>query len=267
MSSDHYGWRRLAAAALLAAWGAASAIASAGQAHAAVPLPATKPSGVDEAQPVRSRAGPIVVVPRRKPERAVRTRSAAAPASAAPTGPNACAVRLRQLGGAFTELPAIREGRCGADRPVKVSEIAGVALKPAATLTCPTALAAAAWLRNHVQPAARQHLGDRATSLAVAASYVCRTRRTGRGPSTRLSEHGKARALDVRGMTFASGRTMSVAAAGPGRDDDVERFQRAVRLGACESFSTVIGPLTDPAHHDHLHFDLAQRKRGGVVCR
>ncbi|MEO1102577.1 MAG: extensin family protein, partial [Pseudomonadota bacterium] len=122
-------------------------------------------------------------------------------------------------------------------------------------------------VREGLVPAARRHLGGQPSEIFVAASYACRTRRTGRGPSRRLSEHAKANAIDVRGVKLADGRSISIAPKGSGRSKKVEDFQAAIRAAGCEAFKTVIGPLTDPAHSNHLHFDLAQRRRGGVVCR
>ena len=217
--------------------------------------------------PIVARVVPPTPPPR--PSRLLQRAAVAPPGSRAPPdiAGSACTVRLRQVGGEFETLPPIEEGQCGAEAPLKVSALAGVALRPAATLRCSTALAVAAWIRDGLVPAAREHLDDQPTALKVAASYACRTRRTGLGKSQRLSEHALANALDVSGVTLRSGRKMSIAPRGPERDDDVERFQKAIRLAGCRTFKTVIGPLTDPAHSDHLHFDLAERRSDTVVCR
>lgn len=42
-------------------------------------------------------------------------------------------------------------------------------------------------------------------------------------------------------------------------------FLKEVHNGACGTFSTVLGPQANQAHHDHFHFDLKQR-RGAAYC-
>jgi hypothetical protein len=43
-------------------------------------------------------------------------------------------------------------------------------------------------------------------------------------------------------------------------------FLRRLHRGACEAFSTVLGPDANEAHRDHFHFDLAARRRSGSYC-
>jgi hypothetical protein len=38
-------------------------------------------------------------------------------------------------------------------------------------------------------------------------------------------------------------------------------FLRNVHAGACRIFGTVLGPEANEAHRNHLHLDLAPRKR------
>jgi hypothetical protein len=102
------------------------------------------------------------------------------------------------------------------------------------------------------------------TSLLNAASYVCRSRNN--RPGARLSEHATANAIDIGGIMFEEGEAVAVRARG---DDEARRraFQRAIRRGACEHFTTVIGPGTDAAHADHFHLDLAERRSGYRLCQ
>jgi hypothetical protein len=41
-------------------------------------------------------------------------------------------------------------------------------------------------------------------------------------------------------------------------------FLRALHKGACSVFGTVLGPEANDAHRNHLHFDLAPRRRGAL---
>lgn len=236
-----------------------------GAAHASVPRPERKPEAIG------APTDAVPPLPRPRPGRdesraGHRERASLPPAATAPA-PAGCEAKLAAAGVRFTRADPIREGACGAEAPVRVEAIAGVRLTPAATLRCPAALAAAQWVERGLVPAGRTHLGGQPTTLRVAASYHCRTRRNGRGPSRRLSEHALANALDVRAVAFADGREIAVMPKGSGRSRQVEAFQAAIRAAACESFTTVIGPGTDPAHRDHLHFDLAERRGGYRLCR
>lgn len=141
-----------------------------------------------------------------------------------------------------------------------------VALKPAAILRCPMVPAVEHWIANVVRPAARRHLGRELLELKVAASYACRPRNNIRG--AKLSEHGRANALDVRAFVLAGGMTVNVKqgwrqAGGP------SAFLRAVHRGACSSFTTVLGPKANRFHRDHFHMDLERHGRLGTyrVCR
>ncbi len=209
----------------------------------------------------------INALPRRKPrppaaspEPVVRERARAGrrPAGSA----SGCEAQLAALGVRFSVAPAIKQGACGAPRPLRVTAIGDVALKPAATVRCPVALSTAGWLSDVVEPAARRHLRSKVAEVYVAASYACRRRNN--LSTGRLSEHGLANAIDVRGFRLENGREFAVAPARTRRGRQV-RFQKAIREGACEHFGTVLGPGADAFHDDHLHFDMRQRRR--AFCR
>jgi hypothetical protein len=46
--------------------------------------------------------------------------------------------------------------------------------------------------------------------------------------------------------------------------DTTARFLRRVHEGACGIFGTVLGPEANEAHRNHLHLDLAARKRSAL---
>jgi len=155
---------------------------------------------------------------------------------------------------------------CGAIRPFQVSALTAdqIELTPPATLRCPMIPATERWLRDVVQPAARQHFGMPIRKLHVAASYACRPMNHRRG--ARISEHGYANALDVSAVTLADGRRFALLSGWNGKRDE-RGFWRSVHAGSCGIFSTVLGPEHDRAHHDHFHFDLMQRRSGKPFCR
>jgi hypothetical protein len=70
-----------------------------------------------------------------------------------------------------------------------------VALSPPVTLTCDVIAAMHKWVQRDLQPLARKHLGGPLQRIDTMSSYSCRNA-YGRSKS-RLSEHGRANALDI----------------------------------------------------------------------
>ena len=130
-----------------------------------------------------------------------------AAATAGPSTPSPCQLRLAKLA-VFKPLPAlIGAGECGAVDAVIVDGVilpdrAKVAVSPPATLRCTMAEAVAIWVREDIAPAALK-LGAPLRGLDNFDSYECRTRNRVAGAT--LSEHGRANALDVRAFKLANG--------------------------------------------------------------
>lgn len=196
-----------------------------------------------------------------------------------------CATLLADIAIEYeTAEPIGGPGACGVAAPVKISAFGApqsVAVEPMhAVINCKMAAATVKWLETKVQPAARELLGEPVVKIRNAASYACRRRNN--KPDGKLSEHALGNALDVSIFTLESGKTVSVlddwvseknesiideVMSAIGRDPTPEsRFLQKVHAGACEVFSTIIGPDGDKYHANHFHFDLG---RGGryLVCR
>lgn len=153
---------------------------------------------------------------------------------------------------------------CGALRPLEMSAAAAgrVGMRPAATLRCPMVPAVEHWVQTVVEPAARHHLGTSVVEFKVAASYACRPMNHQSG--AKLSEHGFANALDVAEFRLADGRSVAVKSGWNGGADE-RAFLRAVHAGACQTFTTVLGPNADAFHRDHFHMDLARHGKNGDI--
>ncbi|EBA14216.1 extensin-like domain-containing protein [Roseobacter sp. CCS2] len=127
---------------------------------------------------------------------------------------------------------------------------------------CAIALRLAMWERHSVQPAAQEFLGSTVSSIDHFGSYNCRAMRTGSGPSTRMSTHATADAIDIAGFGLANGTRIRLLAdweaEGPRRD-----FLRAVRNGACDWFNLTLSPDYNRLHADHFHL----QSRGWGLCR
>jgi hypothetical protein len=158
-------------------------------------------------------------------------------------------------------------GVCGMTHPFQVSAFAGgaVSLSRQATLACPVISRFETWLNEVVQPAAALYFGSPVVELR-SGSYTCRPRNSRSG--ARLSEHAFGNAVDVMAFRFADGREIAVAKGWRGEDIEQD-FLREVFVGACNHFTTVLGPGSDSFHSDHFHLDLARHDPRGQrhVCR
>jgi hypothetical protein len=92
-------------------------------------------------------------------------------------------------------------------------------------------------------------------------SYACRPVNGQAG--NRLSEHGRANAVDIGAFVLANGRRIAVVDGWTGDDESVRRFLRTVHEAGCRRFAIVLGPEANALHRDHLHFDMGQ----GPYCR
>lgn len=196
----------------------------------------------------------------------------------------ACAAILKDVKLTYTEAEPIGgPGDCGIAAPIKVTAIGGrksVKVEPAAVINCNLAAAAVRWIDTKVQVPALAELGETVVKIRNAASYACRRRNNQK--TGKLSEHALGNALDVSSFQLTSGKIVTVLQGWRGQKDGslVEevvakvikrqtpesRFLRQAHAGACEVFSTILGPEADKYHVDHFHLDLG---RGGryLVCR
>ncbi|MBM6592771.1 extensin family protein [Microvirga sp. BT291] len=158
-------------------------------------------------------------------------------------------------------------GACGMDYPFRVTAFSAgtVGLKSRVTLACPIIPSIEGWLDEYVKPAALLYFGVPLLDIK-AGSYSCRPRNNQSGAKT--SEHAFGNALDVMAFVLADGREVTVVKGWRGESAEQE-FLREVFTGACQSFTTVLGPGSDRFHYDHLHLDLARHDPRGTrrICK
>ncbi|RTL55336.1 MAG: extensin family protein [Bradyrhizobiaceae bacterium] len=182
-----------------------------------------------------------------------------------PPEPSACRLALTEAVAIAPSIPPIHaEHGCGGDDLVRleavvVSPSQRVALKPPAILRCTMATAIANWVRDDAAPLATK-LGSVLSEIDNYDSYECRGRN--RIVGAKLSEHGLANALDVRGLKLANGTMLSLT------DRHLARETReAVLTSVCTRFMTVLGPGSDWYHEEHIHLDLAERRNNYKICQ
>lgn len=122
-----------------------------------------------------------------------------------------CTALLATVNAVTIAKDPIEDGSCGDLAPVELVSVGKnpqVAISPPAILNCDMAVAIHNWVKSDIQPLAKKHLGKEIVRLETMSSYSCRNA-YGRTMS-KLSEHGKANALDVRGFATATGQTAYV---------------------------------------------------------
>ena len=172
-----------------------------------------------------------------------------------------CRVELEREGVRFRALPdRVFEKGCSAAGAVQLLDI-GTPVTNLGAITCPAARQLARWVREAVQPAAEDAFGRRVLRIESFGTYSCRT--VNSRPGAKLSEHGKANAVDISAFVLEGGRRIAVLGGWNGEDEEARRFLRAVHRAGCRRFKVGLGPDADAFHRDHLHFDMGQ----GPYCR
>ena len=227
--------------------------------HVVVPLPKPRPAEATSAEPEE---------PAQKGQASPgndKAKQQAAPAPQPTPQPSACRLALTDEVAIAPSIPDIKgAGGCGGEDLVRLEAIVlpdkrRVSVKPAAILRCPMASALAEWIRSDIAPLA-ERLGSTVTDLDNFDSFECRGRN--RIVGAKLSEHGRANALDVRAFKFADGSLISLT------DRTVPRgLRESVLHSACTRFSTVLGPGSDWYHEDHIHLDLMERRGNYRICQ
>jgi hypothetical protein len=213
---------------------------------AAVPLPRARPL----------EAGPRTSEPSRQVE---------AERAAEPPEPSECFLALSAGLAEVQQLPPIAQANgCEAPDVVRLDAVLmadrrRVPLSPPAVLRCNMAAAIATWVRDDVAVLVKTQ-GAVLSSLDNFNSFECRGRNRVVGAKT--SEHGRANALEIRGVVVSGGRKLEFTNPEASRE-----FREAVRLSACRRFTTVLGPGSDGYHEDHVHVDLAERRNGFRLCQ
>ena len=175
-----------------------------------------------------------------------------------------CRSRLAEIA-AFKPLPSITgPGDCTATDVVAldavlVAEGHRIALSPAATLRCPMAEAVTHWIRDDVAPTIATQ-GNSLRSVETLDSFDCRHRNG--IADAKISEHGRANALDVRAFKLGNGAAIELTDANVAKS-----LREKLRQSACSHFSTVLGNGADAYHDSHVHLDLLERSNHYRICQ
>jgi hypothetical protein len=153
--------------------------------------------------------------------------------------------------------------RLGPGSGSPVAAVGPVAVKPAATLACPIVSVLDHWLAESVQPAAQRWFGARVVEIKQISAYSCRGMNG--NSHAHISEHAFGNALDIAAFTLADGRRITVKDGWHGLPEE-QGFLRDVQGAACQQFTTVLAPGSNPYHYDHIHVDLMRRASRRLIC-
>jgi hypothetical protein len=103
-------------------------------------------------------------------------------------------------------------------------------------------------------------LGKSLRGVETLDSFDCR-RRNG-VKDAKISEHGRANALDVRAFKLANGAAIELTDASADKS-----LREKLRQSACSRFSTVLGNGADAYHDSHVHLDLLERSNHYRICQ
>jgi hypothetical protein len=228
---------------------------------ALVPLPKPRPVEAPTAGPGKAEPEKPATEKPAPPE----TEKPVEQAAPSPPPPSACRLALTDAIAIAPSIPDIKgPGGCGGEDLVRLEAVVlpdnrRVTVKPAAILRCTMASTVADWIRTDMVPLAAS-LGTTIGELDNFDSFECRGRNRVLG--AKLSEHGRANALDVRALKLANGQSISLT------DRNASRETRETVLhSVCARFSTVLGPGSDWYHEDHIHLDLMERRGNYKICQ
>lgn len=154
-------------------------------------------------------------------------------------------------------MPPIRDGVCEVASPVQFSQFRYdggriIDFSRTVTVDCMMGMALFEWVQS-IDEATNNELDAYLSEIDAGRGYQCRPRNN--VPGAPVSEHGFGLALDLIGVELTDGRQLLIE----GGFDDTSNAQplfMQMRDTACTMFSTVLSPLGNAAHQDHIHLDL-----------
>jgi hypothetical protein len=194
---------------------------------------------------------------------ALRPQAPPAPMVDAPQAPPAaddCLAGLRAAGFEIepAEPPQVSNELCRIEAPVRLKAVP-VPTKPETVvrianqpiLTCRFASSFGHWIGDLVAPLVAGIKGSDLKAVQTGPGFECRNRN--RAATGKLSAHAQGLAIDIASFELANGTTVRIK---PEPDIAPDPALAALRTAACGWFTTILGPGSDEAHHDHLHVDI-----------
>jgi hypothetical protein len=156
----------------------------------------------------------------------------------------------------FEQRNTAKQEGCELSGAVRLSIVAtrfgDVALTGTPTLLCSFGRQFSGWVRDVAAPLALGYTGRRLAAIETGSAFDCRARND--KPGAVPSEHAKGDAIDIASIVLSDNQRVRVKE-DPSEIPAARDLMRALRMTACGYFTTVLGPGSDAAHAEHLHFD------------
>jgi hypothetical protein len=175
---------------------------------------------------------------------------------------NPCLASLRAAGFGIepAEPPQVSNELCRIETPVRLKTVpvlskpeTAVRLADQPILACRFADRFGHWIGDLVAPLVAGNKGTELKAVRTGPGFECRNRN--RAQTGKLSAHAEGLAIDIAGFELANGSTLRIE---PEAGAAADPALASLRTAACGWFTTVLGPGSDAAHHDHLHVDIQQ---------
>jgi hypothetical protein len=168
----------------------------------------------------------------------------------------ACVSDLTSRKVVFEQVGKVTQQGCELSDAVELTAVptafGDVSMSGKPTMLCSFGRQFSDWVRDVAAPLTLAYTGQRLGRIEIGYAFACTARYD--KPGQLPSEHAKGDAIDIFAFVLADNRRFLVKQ--EESDAPVERdLVRVLRTTACAYFTTVLGPGTDPAHEEHLHFD------------
>jgi hypothetical protein len=143
-----------------------------------------------------------------------------------------CIKALAPITADVVPVDPVRDGNCGAPAPVLVKSIGNtesISFDPPLVLDCAMVVALDQWLKDSVQPAAREAFSSPVSKI-IGSSYACRN--VYNRPDGHLSQHAFANAIDLPTFVLADGRKIAVAHGWGPTERDLVAAEKAKKAAA-----------------------------------
>jgi hypothetical protein len=168
-----------------------------------------------------------------------------------------CNADLAASGVVFEVLGDVTLDGCELVGAIKLSTVAtsfgDVQISGEPTMLCGFARQFTGWVRDVGAPLTLAYTGQKLVSIETGPGLVCRTRYN--KPGEKISEHAKGNAIDIASFKLAD-KSRILVKEQPSDTPMSRNLIRTFRATGCGYFTTILGPGSNAAHEEHLHFDF-----------
>jgi hypothetical protein len=176
-----------------------------------------------------------------------------------------CTQLLKGVDAVVIPEEPFRKGDCGSMAPLRLISIGKtpeVTFSPPPVVSCDLVVGLAKWLKEEVQPAAKKHLGAEVIRIESMSDYSCRMAYGRIG--NKLSEHGKANALDIRGFVTRKGDQAVVLTDWGLNKRDVAKQMIAAKAAAAKAAAANAAAEKDAAERAQIAEATAKSETTGT---